>query len=125
MELNDLTYQIRGAIYKVHSFLGPGLFESVYETTLIYELMEMNLNVKSQLGLPVHYNDIVLELGFRIDILVEDQIIIEIKSVTELKDVHKKQMTTYLKLSSMKVGILVNFNVSSLVDKVSLFRIIK
>jgi len=125
MELNDLTYQIRGAIYKVHSSLGPGLFESVYEAALIYELMEMNLNVKSQLGLPVHYNDIVLELGFRIDILVEDQIIIEIKSVTELKDVHKKQMTTYLKLSGMKVGILVNFNVSSLVDKVSLFRIIK
>ena len=85
----------------------------------------MNLNVKSQLGLPVNYNNIVLELGFRIDILVEDQIIIEIKSVTELKDVHKKQMTTYLKLSGMKVGILVNFNVSSLVDKVSLIRIIK
>ena len=125
MELNDLSYQIRGAIYKVHSSLGPGLFESVYEAALIYELMEMNLNVKSQLGLPVHYNNIVLELGFRIDILVEDQIIIEIKSVTELKDVHKKQMTTYLKLSGMKVGILVNFNVSSLVDKVSLMRIIK
>ena len=125
MKLNDLTYQIRGAIYKVHSSLGPGLFESVYEAALIYELMEMNLNVKSQLGLPVHYNDIVLELGFRIDILVEDEIIIEIKSVTELKDVHKKQMTTYLKLSGMKVGILVNFNVSSLVDKISLIRIIK
>ena len=125
MELNDLTYQIRGAIYKVHSALGPGLFESVYEAALIYELMELNLDVKSQVAIPVHYNNIVLELGFRIDILVEDQIIIEIKSVTELKDVHKKQMTTYLKLSGMKVGILVNFNVSSLVDKVSLIRIIK
>ena len=125
MELNDLTYQIRGAIYKVHSSLGPGLFESVYEAALIYELMELNLDVKSQVGIPVHYNNIVLELGFRIDILVEDQIIIEIKSVTELKDVHKKQMTTYLKLSGMKVGILVNFNVSSLIDKISLIRIIK
>ena len=125
MELNDLTYQIRGAIYKVHSSLGPGLFESVYEAALIYELMELNFDVKSQVGIPVHYNNIVLELGFRIDILVEDQIIIEVKSVTELKDVHKKQMTTYLKLSGMKVGILVNFNVSSLVDKVSLMRIIK
>ena len=125
MELNDLTYQIRGAIYKVHSSLGKGLFESVYEAALIYELMELNLDVKSQVGIPVHYNNIVLELGFRIDILVEDEIIIEIKSVTELKDVHKKQMTTYLKLSGMKVGILVNFNVSSLVDKVSLIRIIK
>ena len=125
MELNDLTYQIRGAIYKVHSSLGPGLFESVYEAALISELMELNLDVNSTVGIPVHYNNIVLELGFRIDILVEDQIIIEIKSVTELKDVHKKQMTTYLKLSGMKVGILVNFNVSSLVDKISLIRIIK
>ena len=125
MELNDLTYQIRGAIYKVHSSLGPGLFESVYEAALIYELMELNFDVKSQVGIPVHYNNIVLELGFRIDILVEDQIIIEVKSVTELKDVHKKQMTTYLKLSGMKVGILVNFNISSLVDKISLIRIIK
>lgn len=125
MELNDLTYQIRGAIYKVHSALGPGLFESVYEAALIYELKELNLNVKSQLGLPVQYNDIVLELGFRIDILVEDEVIIEIKSITELKDVHKKQMTTYLKLSGMKLGFLVNFNVSSLVDKVSLIRIVK
>ena len=125
MELNELTYLIRWAIYKVHSSLGPGLFESVYEAALIYELMELKLDVKSQVGIPVHYNDIVLELGFRIDILVEDKVIIEIKSVTELKDVHKKQMTTYLKLSGMKVGILVNFNVSSLVDKVSLIRIIK
>lgn len=125
MELNDLTYRIRGAIYKVHSALGPGLFESVYEAALVYELMELNLNVKSQLGLPVHYNDIILELGFRIDVLVEDEIIIEIKSVTELKDVHKKQMTTYLKLSGMKLGFLVNFNVASLVDKVSLIRIVK
>ena len=125
MELNDLSYQIWGAIYKVHSSLGPGLFESIYEAALIYELMELKLDAKSQVEIPVHYNNIVLELGFRIDILVEDQIIIEIKSVTELKDVHKKQMTTYLKLSGMRVGILVNFNVSSLVDKVSLMRIIK
>ncbi len=125
MELNDLTYQIRGAIYKVHSALGPGLFESVYEAALIYELKELNLIVKSQLGLPAYYNDVVLELGFRIDILVEDKVIIEIKSITELKDVHKKQMTTYLKLSGMKLGFLVNFNVSSLVDKISLIRIVK
>ena len=125
MELNDLSYQIWGAIYKVHSSLGPGLFESIYEAALIYELMELKLDAKSQVEIPVHYNNIVLELGFRIDILVEDQKIIEIKSVTELKDVHKKQVTTYLKLSGMKVGILVNFNVSSLVDKVSLMRIIK
>ena len=125
MELSELSYQIRGAIFKVHSTLGPGLFESVYEAALMYELRELNLDAKSQVGLPVHSNDIVLELGFRMDILVEDRVIIEVKSVTDLKDVHKKQMTTYLKLSGMKLGILVNFNVSSLADKISLIRIIK
>lgn len=125
MEINDLTYLIRGAIYKVHSSLGPGLFESVYEAALHYELLQEGLDVKVQLGLPVHYNDVVLELGFRIDLLVEDMVIIEIKSVQELKDVHKKQLTTYLKLSGIKMGILVNFNVSSLVDKISIIRIIR
>ncbi len=124
MELNDLTYLIRGAIFKVHAALGPGLFESVYEAALIYELIQLNLIVKSQVGLPVIYNDVKLELGFRIDILVEDTVIIEIKSIESLMDVHKKQMTTYLKLSNKKIGILVNFNVSSLIDKVSLIRII-
>ena len=124
MELNDLTYLIRGAIFKVHAALGPGLFESVYEAALMYELIQHNLSVKSQVGLPVNYNDVKLALGFRIDILVEDTVIIEIKSIESLMDVHKKQMTTYLKLSNKKIGILVNFNVSSLVDKISLIRII-
>jgi len=90
MELNDLTYKIRGGIFKVHSSLGPGLFESVYEAALIYELAEMGLSVQSQLGVPVNYNGVILELGFRMDILVEDSVIIEIKSVDALKDVHKK-----------------------------------
>ena len=125
MEINDLTYLIRGAIFKVHSALGPGLFESVYEAALHYELLEEGLDVKVQMGLPVQYNSVLLELGFRVDLLVEDQVIVEIKSVQELKDVHKKQLTTYLKLSGKKIGILVNFNVSSLVDKISLIRIIQ
>ncbi len=124
VELNDLTYQIRGAIYKVHSTLGPGLFESVYEAALIYELLQLNLEVKSQVTLPVIYNEVLLELGFRIDILVENIVIIEIKSVETLLDVHKKQLLTYLKLSGNKIGILVNFNVSTLVNKESLIRII-
>ena len=124
MEINDLTYLIRGAMFKVHSTLGPGLFESVYEAALHYELLQEGLDVKVQLGLPVHYNNILLELGFRVDLLVEDLVIVEIKSVQELKDVHKKQLTTYLRLSGKKIGILVNFNVSSLVDKISLIRII-
>ena len=84
----------------------------------------MGLKVASQVGLPVNYNGLLLELGFRLDILIEDTVIVEIKSVEALHDVHKKQLLTYLKLSGKKLGILVNFNVSSLVDKESLIRII-
>ena len=124
MDINDLTYKIRGAIFKVHKTLGPGLLESVYEAALVYELMQIGLKVLSQIGLPVNYDGILLELGFRIDILVEDSVIIEIKSVETLHDVHKKQILTYLKLSNKRIGILVNFNVSSLTDKESLIRII-
>jgi len=124
MDINDLTYKIRGAIFKVHQTLGPGLLESVYEAALVYELIQIGLKVISQVGLPVNYNGILLELGFRLDILVEDSVIIEIKSVEALHDVHKKQLLTYLKLSGKKVGILINFNVSSLKDKESLIRII-
>ena len=124
VDLNDLTYQIRGAIIKVHKSLGPGLLESVYEAALVYEFMQLGLKVISQVGLPVNYNGVLLELGFRIDIVVEDSVIIEVKSIETLYDVHKKQVLTYLRLSGKKLGILVNFNVSSLKDKDSLIRII-
>ena len=124
MDLNDLTYQIRGAIYTVHKELGPGLLESVYEAALMHELKLANLSSKNQVGLPVNYKGTNLDLGFRLDILVENQVIIEVKSVELLNDVHKKQLLTYLKLSGYKLGILVNFNVSILVDKESLIRII-
>ena len=124
MDINDLTYKIRGAIFKVHKSLGPGLLESVYEAALAYELMQLGLKIFSQVGLPVNYNGVLLELGFRIDILVEDLVIIEIKSVETLHDVRKKQLLTYLKLSGKKIGILVNFNVNTLKDKESIIRII-
>ena len=124
VDINELTYKIRGAIFKVHKSLGPGLLESVYQAALVYELMQLGLKVFSQVGLPVNYNGVLLELGFRIDILVEDLVIIEIKSVEILHDVHKKQLLTYLKLSEKKIGILVNFNVNTLKDKESLIRII-
>ncbi|RTL59503.1 MAG: GxxExxY protein [Sphingobacteriales bacterium] len=124
MDLNDLTYKIRGAMFKVHNELGPGLLESVYEAALMYELQEAGLDAKTQVGIPVNYNGVQLELGFRIDVLVNDAIIIEIKSVETLHDVHKKQLLTYLKLSGKKLGLLVNFNAASLVDKETLIRII-
>lgn len=124
MELNDLTYKIRGAIFKVHSSLGPGLLESVYVAALAYELMQDDLSILTQIGVPVNYNEVKLELGFRLDILVDDKVIVEVKSVEALHDVHKKQLLTYLKLTGKKIGILVNFNVATLKDKESLIRII-
>lgn len=124
MTINEISYIIRGAIFEVHKTLGPGLLESVYEAALAHELRLKNLTILTQIGLPVQYKDQLLELGFRIDILVENAIIIELKSVETLHDVHKKQLLTYLKLSDKKLGILVNFNVAKLVDKESLIRII-
>lgn len=110
MEENDITYKIRGCIFAVYRNLGPGLLESVYEAALVYELKKNNLEVKSQVPLPVLYEGIQLEVGFRIDVLVEEKVIVEIKSVEELSKVHYKQLLTYLKLSDKKVGLLVNFN---------------
>ena len=124
MELNDLTYKIRGAIFTVHKELGPGLLERAYESALSYELMELGLKINVQLGMPVFYKGIELDLGYKLDILVENQVIIEIKSVEMLQNVHKKQLLSYLKISNKKLGFLVNFNVETLVDKQSLIRII-
>ena len=124
MKNEELTGEILGAAINVHKALGPGFLESVYEAALAYELIQLGFNIITQVGLPVNYNNVKLELGFRIDILVEDCVIIEVKSVEALHDVHKKQVLTYLKLSNKKIGILVNFNVSSLTDKESLIRII-
>ncbi len=124
MELNDLTYNIRGAIFSVFNELGPGLLESVYESALAFELKELGLKTRTQVPMPVIYKDVMLELGFRLDILVNDSIIIEIKSVESLHNVHKKQLLTYLKLSGLKLGILVNFNTDKLIDKESIIRII-
>jgi len=124
MQLNDLTFKIRGAIFEVYKTLGPGLLESVYEAALATELIELGLKIQTQVPLQVVYKETKLELGFRIDILVENTIIIEIKSVEALHDVHKKQLLTYLKLSKKKLGLLVSFNVDTIEDKVSLIRII-
>jgi GxxExxY protein len=124
MELNELTYIIRGCIFKVHATLGPGLLESVYEASLAYELIKAGLHVQVQLGLPVQYDDVFLDLGFRMDILVENEVVLELKSIESLHDVHKKTLLTYLRLAKKKLGMLVNFNVATLVDKESLLRII-
>lgn len=115
---NDISYEIRGAAFKVHTELGPGLLESVYETALSYELRLKGFDVKNQLGVPMIYAEIKMDIGFRMDILVNDSVIVEIKSVESLTDVHHKQLLTYLKLSNKKLGLLINFNSVSLKDSI-------
>jgi len=107
---NDISYIIRGCVFDVYNELGPGLLESVYEAALAHELIEKGLHVKTQVALPVFYKKTQLELGFRLDILVENKVIIELKSIDTIADVHHKQVLTYLKLSGLKLGLLVNFN---------------
>lgn len=114
MDENDISYQIRGAIFTVYNALGPGLLESVYETVLAYVLAEDGLDVKQQVKLPVVFEGITLDAGYRIDLLINDLVIIEIKSVEILAPVHHKQVLTYLKLSGLKLGLLVNFNSSDI-----------
>ncbi|HEY9364618.1 MAG TPA: GxxExxY protein [Chitinophagaceae bacterium] len=120
MTENDISYKIRGAIFKVSNALGPGLLESAYEVILMHELKKEGLEVKSQVPLPLFYDEIKMDIGYRIDILVENKVIIEIKSVENLAEVHHKQVLTYLKLSGLKLGLLANFNCVE-IDK-SIFR---
>lgn len=114
MELNDLTYNIMGCVYKVHSELGPGLLESTYEVCLEHELLKAGLKIERQKALPVVYDDIKMDAGYRIDLLVNNQVVIELKSVDEIAPIHKAQVMTYLKLSGLKLGLLLNFNVTNM-----------
>jgi GxxExxY protein len=107
---NILTSHVIGCAIDIHKALGPGLLESVYEVSLAYELEEVGFRVKRQASIPVRYKEIKHDVGFRADILVEDKLIIEIKSVENLAPVHYSQTLTYLKLSGMKLALLINFN---------------
>lgn len=120
---NDITYQIRGAIYDVYKNLGPGLLESVYEEALVYELQKRGLHVERQKEVPIHYDGHVLRTQLRLDILVGNRVIIELKSVKEMQDVFWKQTRTYLRLLGLNVGILVNFNTENILED-SIHRII-
>jgi GxxExxY protein len=114
MSENELSYLIRGAIFRVYNTLGPGLFESAYEAALVHELQALNLKVSTQVPVPLVYKSIKMEVGYRMDILVEGQVIIEVKSVEQLQEIHHKQLLTYLKLRALKLGILVNFNTADI-----------
>lgn len=108
---SNLTEQIIGCAIKVHRALGPGLLESAYQECLFYEVQKLGLYVEKQKPLPLVYEDVKLECGYRIDLLVEHEIIVEVKSVDALADIHLAQVLTYLKLSNKQLGLLINFNV--------------
>ncbi|MBL7966496.1 MAG: GxxExxY protein [Prolixibacteraceae bacterium] len=114
MEINRLTELILKCAYSVHSALGPGLLESAYEECLYYELKQSGLKVEKQKSLPLVYKEVKLDAGYRMDLLVENNVVVEIKSIEAFTDVHIAQVLTYLKLSGCKIGLLLNFNVASL-----------
>lgn len=116
MDINKVSGQVVDAAMKVHSELGPGLLESAYEACLKYELGKRGLKSSSQVSLPVSYDKVKLDVGYRIDLLVEEVVIVELKSVEKLLPLHEAQLLSYLKLSGKKVGLLLNFNTVHLKD---------
>jgi len=114
MELNEVSAQVVDAAMKVHSVLGPGLLESAYEACLKYEIEKRGLRVQQQVASPVVYDGIKVDIGYRLDLLIEDAVIVELKAVERLTAVHEAQLLSYLKLSRKKIGLLIDFNVAHL-----------
>jgi GxxExxY protein len=112
--LNELSYEVIGSAIEVHKKLGPGLLESAYQECLLYELNEKGLLVRKELALPIVYKDVKLDHGYRIDLLVENKVVIEIKTVEAFNDVHTAQVLTYLRLGEFRLGLLINFDVKIL-----------
>lgn len=122
MSENEISRIIVDVAYKIHIKLGPGLLESVYEAIMCHELIKRGLKVERQKPIPVIWDDITLDIGFRSDLIVEDKIIVELKSVETLSKVHSKQLLTYLKITDMKLGLLINFNEALIRD--GIYRIV-
>jgi len=118
-EINELTERVIGLAMKVHSALGPGLLESAYEACLVYELNKNEVPNRSQIELPIVYDGKRIDAGYRLDVLVPNQLIVELKAVSETTDIHKAQLLSYLKLSQINVGLLINFNVKRLKDGIT------
>ena len=116
MHENEISQIIVNSCFKIHTQLGPGLFESVYEEILYYELIQNSLSVERQKGIPVRWDNLLMEVGFRSDLIVENKVILELKSVEAIAPVHQKQLQTYLKLTGLKLGLLINFNVPLIKD---------
>ena len=121
MTENELAKIVVDFCLKIHKTLGPGLLESVYEEALIYELKKLGIQVERQAGIPVIYENVKMDIGFRADVLVENKLIVELKSIESILPIHKKKLLTYLRLANMKLGLLVNFNVDLIKD--GIFRI--
>ena len=122
MEFEDLSFQVIGCAIEVHKNLGPGLLESSYEKCLAYELSNLNIPYKQQLALPIRYKSVEIDCAYRIDLLVADEIIIELKSVSQLTAIHEAQILTYMKLANVKTGLLVNFNTVFLKNGIKRFK---
>ena len=116
MKTNDLTHEIIGAAMKVHSALGPGLLESAYRACLCHEFTLRGLRYQKELPVPIRYCGLIVEVGYRLDILVEDVVIVEVKAVSKANEVHEQQLLSHLKMGSKAVGLLINFHVSHLRD---------
>lgn len=123
MEINEITEKIIGCAIEVHRYLGPGLLESAYEECLDFELRSAGLSTLRQVAVPVVYKEIMLECGYRIDILVENTVVIELKTVDAFAPVHEAQILTYMKFSKKEVGLLINFNVKLLKDGLRRYRL--
>ena len=121
MTLNNLSRSIIGAAIEVHKILGPGLLESTYEACLFYELNQKGFLVERQKELPIVYKEVQLDIGYRIDLIVENEIIIELKSIKEILPIHFAQILSYLKLSNLNLGLIINFNEARLIDGVKRF----
>ncbi|MGA2958110.1 MAG: GxxExxY protein [Thermodesulfobacteriota bacterium] len=113
-KLNDITEAVIGAAIVVHKELGPGLLESAYEACLAYELAEKGLKIERQKGLPLRYRGVLLDCGYRLDLLVESQVVVKVKAVEKIELIHEAQLLSYLKLSKCQLGLLINFNVEVL-----------
>jgi len=118
MTENELSFKIIGAALALHKNLGPGLWESTYENALAYDLREAGFKVQQQLPMPFIYKEIKLDVGYRLDLLIENKVIVEVKSIENLAPVHYAQLLTYLKLSDLKLGLLINFNTKVLKDDI-------
>lgn len=123
MEINQITEKIIGCAIEVHRFLGPGLLESAYEECLAFELQKTGLNIERQKAVPVVYKEIKLDCGYRIDILVENKVVVELKTVDEFNPVHEAQILTYIKFAQKNIGLLINFNVTLLKDGIRRYRL--